>query len=57
MTGDLPVDFLRVGVSAQDMQVAADAQAAQMLQAQQVGYNVAATTMARLNITIVQVSV
>ena len=57
MTGDLPPDFLRVDMTAQDMQVAQDAQTAQMLQAQQVGYNFAAATMPRLSITIVQVTV
>ena len=55
MTGDLPPDFLRVGMTTQDMQVAQDAQTAQMLQAQQVGYNFAAATLPRLSITIVQV--
>ena len=55
LLGDLPPDFLRVGMSAQDLQVAADAQTAQMLQAQQVGYNFAAATLPRLSITVVQV--
>ncbi len=57
MLGDLPPDFLRVGVSAQDLQIAADAQTAHMLQAQQVGPNFGAATMARLSITVVQVGV
>ena len=57
MTGDLPPDFLRVGMTAQDMQVAQDAQTAQMLQAQQAGYNFAAATMSRLSITVVQVKI
>ncbi len=55
MLGDLPPDFLRVGLNPQDMQIAADAQAAQMLQAQQAGVTFAANTMARLSITLVQV--
>ncbi len=55
MLGDLPPDFLRVGLSSQDMQIAADAQAAQMIQAQQAGITFATNTMARLSITLVQV--
>ena len=59
MVGPLPEDFLRVGSSPEQQQIAADEQTAQMLQAQQAGQNCmpfAAPNMARLTVTLSQVN-
>ncbi|CAD5124183.1 DgyrCDS12481 [Dimorphilus gyrociliatus] len=56
--GELPPDFLRFNVSRQDQQVAADEQAAQMLQAQYAGYTTtpiaAPIAQNRISVTIVE---
>ena len=56
LVGDLPQDFLRIGYSPEQQQISADAQTAQMLQAQQAGFNVFPGNVAgRLSITVAQV--
>jgi len=55
LVGDLPEDFLRIdGSSPHQRQVDVDYQTAQLLQAQQAGFSVVGTNMARLSITIIQ---
>ena len=56
MTGELPADFLRVGGSPEQQQIAADQQTAAMLQAQQQGFTFAAPNASRISITVAQVT-
>jgi hypothetical protein len=57
MLGDLPPDFLRIQNSPEQQQIAADHQAAAMMQAQQSGLAFGPPqNVSRLRITVVQVS-